>query len=74
MTGLEVTIALLRSFSFILLYIFLGFGPGLVAGMLLANLIFGRGKPVLMERHEEDISLAGQHNAQWAPDHERWRE
>lgn len=63
----------LRALAFVVLYVFIGFGPGLIVGMLLANRFVGRGKPTFMERHQRDKRLAAEHNAQWHPKHERWQ-
>lgn len=63
----------LRSFAFIVLYFFVGFGSGFVVGLLLANAVIGREKPILFKTHKDNIRNAAQHNAQWNPSHERWR-
>lgn len=74
MTFLEIANRLLIAFAFVALYFFLGFGPGFLLGLSLANKIFGRQKPLLMDTHIEAKKLAAQHNAQWHPSHPRWRE
>lgn len=71
---IEISNAILRRFGFIILYAILGFGPGLVVGILLANRMFGRGKPIYMQVHQENIQKAIEHNKQWHPDQERWKQ
>lgn len=73
MTGAEITAKIIISFGFLGLYLFVGFGPGFIIGMLLANFLVGRGKPIFMDVHEENKKRAAQHNAQWNPTHERWQ-
>lgn len=73
MSGLEVLITLLQTFAFIVLYFFLGFGPGFVFGIVLANWFFAPGQATYMEMHAERKKAAAQHNAQWHPAHERWQ-
>jgi hypothetical protein len=64
---------ILRNVAFVLLYFVIGFGPGFVVGVLLANRFTGKDKPMRMEKHNENIQQAGQHNAQWHPDNPRWK-
>jgi hypothetical protein len=73
MTGVEIFTNILQALGFIVLYVFIGFGPGFIFGMLAANALFGRGKPQIVQKHEQNIQLAAQHNAQWNPAHERWQ-
>lgn len=73
MTGLEIIAAAIQALALVVLYVFVGFGPGFVAGIMLANFIFARGKPTLMEKHKQTARDAAQHNAQWNPSHERWQ-
>ena len=73
MSSLELIEATLRAFAFIVLYVYVGFGPGFVLGMLVANAIFGRGAPTYAQSHQDAIREATQHNAQWDPAHERWQ-
>jgi len=63
----------LQSLALVALYAILGFGPGFVAGLLTANALFGRGKPIYMDVHKQAIKNAAQHNAQWHPSNEKWR-
>ncbi|MDP3997362.1 MAG: hypothetical protein U1C49_01005 [Candidatus Andersenbacteria bacterium] len=72
--NLEVIATILRSLAFVVLYFFISFGPGFIVGMLLANAIFGRGKPTIMQVYIDRKKDAAQHNAQWNPSHPRWRE
>ncbi|MCH8748307.1 hypothetical protein IH781_00995 [Patescibacteria group bacterium] len=73
MTGAEIITNILQAFGFLALYLFIGFGPGFVIGLMMANLVIGRGKPTLMQKHTTNKQLAAQHNAQWNPAHERWQ-
>ncbi|MAF80688.1 hypothetical protein CL628_01605 [bacterium] len=73
MIDLEVLARVLQALSFVVLYVIVGFGPGFVVGLLVANSIFGRGRPIYMDLHKQAIKDAAQHNAQWHPSNERWR-
>lgn len=72
MITLDLVAAVLRALAFVALYFFIGFGPGFILGLLLANATSGRGKPMLMDSHNDSKIRAAQHNAQWAPSHPRW--
>lgn len=69
----EIILILLQTLLFVVLYFFLGFGPGFVIGILIANRLFAPGQATYMEVHEEKKKAAAQHNAQWHPTHERWQ-
>lgn len=71
--NIELFAVALKVVVFIILYVVIGFGPGFVIGMILANGLFGHGKPLRMEKHLENIQKAGEHNKQWHPEHERWQ-
>ncbi len=73
MTSIEVLAALFRALSFVLFYLIVGFGPGFVLGLVIANELFARGQPSYLDTHEENKKRAAQHNAQWTPSHERWQ-
>lgn len=73
MTYLDLAEATLRAFAFIVLYVYVGFGPGFIIGMLAANFFFGRSAPTYADTHKDAIRAAAQHNAQWDPAHERWQ-
>lgn len=73
MTTLEIVVLLLNSLGFVALYVIVGFGPGFIMGMLLANRLFAQGQPTYLETHQQAIRRAAQHNAQWAPSNERWQ-
>ena len=70
---IEISTIIIRLIAVVTLYFFLGFGPGFIIGVLLANAITGRGKPLLMDVHAETVKRAGAHNSQWHPDDERWK-
>jgi len=57
----------------VMFYIITGFGPGIIAGFLLANSIGGRDFERQHHRIEKAARQAGEHNAQWNPEHERWQ-
>ncbi|MEO6077780.1 MAG: hypothetical protein ABIP54_03265 [Candidatus Andersenbacteria bacterium] len=71
--SLDSIASILRNIAFVLLYFVLGFGPGFVVGVLLANRFTGKDKPMRIDKHDENIQKAGQHNAQWHPDNIRWK-
>lgn len=73
MTWIEVTAGILRALAIVVLYVFIGFGPGFVLGLVAANTIWARGKPTVKDQYDEKIQLAAEHNAQWDPEHERWK-
>ena len=70
---LDIVESIMRAFGFIVLYVYIGFGPGFVLGLLAANALFGRGSPTYADSHQKAIQAATQHNAQWDPSHERWQ-
>ncbi|MDA1168936.1 MAG: hypothetical protein O3A36_01200 [bacterium] len=57
----------------VLIYFIIGFGPGFIVGVLLANRIFGKNLPLRMEKNIESIKKAAEHNSQWHPDHPKWK-
>ena len=73
MTGLEIAAALLRASAFVAFYFFIGFGPGVILGLIMANKIYAQGKPTLMQSQRSDIAQAAKHNSQWDPKHPRWQ-
>ena len=73
MALLDFIEAIIRAGAFIVLYIYIGFGPGFILGMLTANFLMGRGAPTYAQTHQDAIRAAAQHNAQWDPSHERWQ-
>ena len=58
---------------FLIIYVIVGFGPGLILGILIMNFIAGRGNPRFVDVHEESVRKAAEHNAQWNPNHDRWQ-
>ena len=76
MTDIEVITAwarVLRAIAFVILYIFIGFGPGFIIGIILANRILGKGQPTYHDLYQERKKKAFEHNAQWDPANERWK-
>ncbi len=70
---IQLSADIVRVTAFILVYFVTGFGPGFIAGLLLANTLFGKGMPLRMEKHEEAIRKAAEHNSQWHPDNPKWK-
>lgn len=70
---LEIISSLIRAIAFILLYLAIGFSPGFVIGLLLANKFFGKNLPLRMEKTTDSIKKATEHNSQWHPNNPRWK-
>lgn len=70
---LSILTTIVQSLVFFVLYLIIGFGPGFLIGMLLANRLFGKDKPLRMDSHIANIQKAGEHNKQWHPEHEKWQ-
>jgi len=66
-------VTILKLIVYIVLYIVIGFGPGFIGGVLLANTIFGKNKPLRMDNHQKSILKATEHNKQWHPDQPKWQ-
>ena len=74
MTALETVATVFRALTFVVLYFIIGFGPGFIIGVLIANRMLGdRSKPTRLAEHELAIKRAVEHNAQWHPGHDRWK-
>lgn len=74
MDSTEIIQTLLRAFTFVMLYMMIGFGPGFLIGVLLGNRFGGGYKQMSrMDESQKQIEKAALHNAQWHPDHERWK-
>jgi hypothetical protein len=71
--SLEIWAIILRSLTFVVFYLFVGFGPGFLLGLSLANWVAGRREQLLMDKHRDNIRRASQHNQQWNPTHQRWQ-
>ncbi len=63
----------LQLLAYTLLYFMTGFGPGFIVGVLLTNRLFGKDLPLRMEKNQESIQKAAEHNNQWHPDNPRWK-
>ncbi len=72
-TWIEFFAALLRSFTIILIYFIIGFGPGFIVGVLLANRFSGRNHQLRADKQNQNIQKASEHNSQWHPDHSKWQ-
>lgn len=64
---------IIQNIPVIIIHFILGFGPGMVLGIWLGNLHSPK-SPLFLETHEENMRKAAEHNAQWHPEHERWKE
>lgn len=73
MDFLALTTTILKTVIFIVLYLMIGFGPGFIVGVILANWLFGKGRQLRMDKHVTSIQQAAEYNKQWHPDHERWQ-
>lgn len=72
-TAISTIESILHSLAFILLYFVIGFGPGFIIGMLLANRFTAGDKQLRVEKHNDNIKKAGDHNSQWHPDNTKWQ-
>ncbi len=70
---LDIIAKLFDALVIILIYFVIGFGPGFIVGVLLANRIFGKNLPLRMEKNMESIKKAAEHNSQWHPNHPKWK-
>lgn len=73
-TAWTVIAALLRILLLVVFYMIIGFGPGFMLGVLLANRVFAKGNPLRMEKHQQVIQQAVEHNKQWNPNDPRWKQ
>lgn len=72
-TWVEFFATLLQSFAIILIYFIIGFGPGFIVGVLLANRLAGRNHPLRMDKQKQNIQKANEHNSQWHPNNPKWQ-
>ena len=71
--SLATAAAILHNAAWIILYVFVGGGPGVVFGLIIANRIWGRGQPTLAQIHREHATAAAEHNKLFDPNHPRWK-
>ncbi len=57
----------------LLLFVVIGFGPGFILGVLLANRINGKNKPLRVDVHNKAKQRAAEHNKHWNPEDPRWK-
>ncbi len=69
----EVLPLLLRAIAIVILFMIIGFGPGYILGVLIANRTTASNLPHRIDKHEEDIRKAEEHNKQWNPEDPRWQ-
>lgn len=72
-TWINIIAALVRSFALIIIYFITGFGPGFIIGVLLANRFAGRNHPLRMDKQNQNIQKASEHNSQWHPNNAKWQ-
>lgn len=72
-TWVETFASILNSFATIILYFIIGFGPGFIVGMLLANRFAGRNHPLRIDKYKQNIQKATEHNSQWHPSNPKWQ-
>lgn len=72
-TWIETIASILNSFAVILIYFVIGFGPGFIVGVLLANRFSGKNHPLRMEKQNQNIQKAAEHNSQWHPNNPKWQ-
>ncbi|OGY30936.1 MAG: hypothetical protein A3C02_00425 [Candidatus Andersenbacteria bacterium RIFCSPHIGHO2_02_FULL_45_11] len=72
-TWIETIASILNSFAVILIYFVIGFGPGFIVGVLLANKFSGKNHPLRMEKQNQNIQKAAEHNSQWHPNNPKWQ-
>lgn len=70
---LEIIAKILEGLATVLIYFAIGFGPGFIVGVLLANRVFGKKLPLRMEKNIESIKKAAEHNSQWHPNNPKWK-
>ncbi len=73
MEALPVLASILQAIATALLYFVIGFGPGFIIGLLLANRVFGKNLPLRMEKNIESTKRATEHNNQWHPNNPKWQ-
>lgn len=74
MGATETVATILRALILVVLYVVIGFGPGFIIGVMLGNRFGGGYKHLTrMDQSKESLEKAARHNAQWHPDHERWK-
>ena len=67
-------ITLFQTLAYIALYAIIGFGPGVLLGIVTANIIGARGKASTTDKYQTNLKSAATHNAQWHPSHNKWHE
>lgn len=70
---IDIIAAIVQGIAIALVYFVIGFGPGFILGLLLANRVFGKNLPLRMEKHMSNMQKASEHNSQWHPDNPRWK-
>lgn len=73
MDALGILANIVQAIATVIVYFVIGFGPGFVIGLLLANRIFGKNLPLRMEKNMESIKKAAEHNSQWHPNNPKWQ-
>lgn len=70
---IQLAATIFHNAAWIIFYAFVGLGSGFVIGILIANRIWGRGQPTLVQIHRENAAAAREHNELFSPTHPRWK-
>lgn len=73
MTNIEVINAIFNRLGLVILYFFIAFGPGVVLGIVVANITYGRGKKRLLDKHKQQAEEAFEHIKKYDPKDPRWQ-
>lgn len=73
MEFLDILASIMQALAMALVYFVIGFGPGFIIGLLLANRVFGKNLPLRMDKHNSNMQKAAEHNSQWHPDNPKWK-
>lgn len=71
-TFIDFIATVLQSFAMILIYFVIGFGPGFIVGVLLANRFAGKNHQLRMDKQKQSIQKAAEHNSKWHPNNPKW--
>jgi len=63
-----------QTLAYIALYAITGFGPGVMFGIIVGNIVGAKGKNSISENYQKNIKVAATHNAQWHPTHKKWED
>jgi hypothetical protein len=69
----ELIATITRIVATLFIYFVIGFGPGFIIGLLLANRFAGKKHQLRMEKQMQSIQKASEHNSQWHPNNTKWQ-